>query len=308
MSYILEALKKSQQERQQDRLPQGVIFPPADDIAPVQAVLPVVLLWAGGGLIVLLLVAMWLTFRPSGVTDNMADSRIGVADAESVAGREENLAAGVTVDAAGAAVISPEITHGTATPVASVESITSAVVSGVPAFDPPARPVAVVNPDLVVRARPAPPLPRTDFIPLTSGFGPEFGRVHDDNNADVDAVDQQGEGNFTGVLPLQTSRVDASGSVTAEPRADEELPAFEQRRLPPLSSLVKLPDLIISSHIYSSDPAMRRLNMNGRHWREGDVIDKDVTLQEITPEGIRVNVDGYPFHINSNNGWQALDD
>jgi general secretion pathway protein B len=86
------------------------------------------------------------------------------------------------------------------------------------------------------------------------------------------------------------------------------LPAFEQRRLPPLSALAKLPDLIISSHIYSSDPAMRRLNMNGRNWREGDVISRDVTLQEITPEGILVIVDGYPFHINSNNGWQALDD
>jgi hypothetical protein len=50
------------------------------------------------------------------------------------------------------------------------------------------------------------------------------------------------------------------------------------------------------------------LDMNGRHWREGDVITRDVTLQEITPEGILVMVDGYPFHINSNNGWQALDD
>jgi hypothetical protein len=302
MSYILEALKKSQQERQQERLSQGAIYPSADDIAPVPAALPVLLLWAGGGLILLLLVAMWLTFRPSGVTDDMADRRVVGGGAENVIGSQEHLAAGVTVDAAGAAAITHESTHETAAPA------TSAVVSDVPAFDPPARPVVVVNPDLVVRARPAPPLPKPEVIPLTSGFGPDFGRVHDGNNADADAVDQQGEASAVGSSPLQTSAVDASGSVTAEPRADEELPVFEQRRLPPLSALVKLPDLIISSHIYSSDPAMRRLDMNGRHWREGDVITRDVTLQEITPEGILVMVDGYPFHINSNNGWQALDD
>jgi general secretion pathway protein B len=297
MSYILEALKKSQQERQQEMLPAGAIFPPAADIAPVQATLPAVLLWAGGGLILLLLVAMWLTFRPSGASNNMADMTDSLVDhadegvAESVVGRQESLATVVTTD---------ETTHETAAP---AEPVTSAIVSGAPAFDPPARPLAVVNPDLVVRARPAPPLPKPDVIPLTSGFGPNFGRAYDN-----DAVDQQGEADVAASSPLQTSAVGASADAAAESASEERLPAFEQRRLPPLSALAKLPDLIISSHIYSSDPAMRRLNMNGRNWREGDVISRDVTLQEITPEGILVIVDGYPFHINSNNGWQALDD
>lgn len=82
--------------------------------------------------------------------------------------------------------------------------------------------------------------------------------------------------------------------------------SIEHRHLPPLSSLRKVPDLIITGHIYSQDSSARTVSMNGREWYEGDLIVPGVFLQTITPTGIVLDVDGYPFSINRNSGWQSI--
>ena len=79
-----------------------------------------------------------------------------------------------------------------------------------------------------------------------------------------------------------------------------------ERELPPLSSLSAVPDLIISGHIYSSVPEKRSISMNGRDWQEGDPINARVFIEEITPKGLRLNVDGWPLNINRSQGWQAI--
>lgn len=80
-----------------------------------------------------------------------------------------------------------------------------------------------------------------------------------------------------------------------------------QRQLPPLNVLKKVPDLIITGHIYSSVADKRSVSMNGHDWREGDYIAPGLTLSEITPSGILVEIDGWSLPVKRNRGWQAID-
>lgn len=80
-----------------------------------------------------------------------------------------------------------------------------------------------------------------------------------------------------------------------------------KRQLPPLNVLRKVPDLIITGHIYSSVADKRSVSMNGHDWQEGDFIAPGLTLSEITPSGIVVEIEGWSLPVKRNRGWQAID-
>lgn len=80
-----------------------------------------------------------------------------------------------------------------------------------------------------------------------------------------------------------------------------------KRQLPPLNVLKKVPDLIITGHIYSSVADKRSVSMNGHDWQEGDFIAPGLTLSEITPSGIVVEIEGWSLPVKRNRGWQAID-
>lgn len=306
MSYILDALKKSQQER----APSGstpLVALPESTAAP--AGLPTLVLVVGAVIMLLLLVAVWQTFGVSEVGDD-----IDIA-------LELNQAAGYQPD------MSEQPPAGVnAESEARVDQDAAVVEKTVATAS---RQVAVVDPALVVRSRPAPVVPKTGFIPLSSDSVPDdlsiqqriqsgqlsdFGRVHDPEaevRVETRAVASAGMAMPEGSTLIEPSSRPVPGGRNTELASTTQTASgavVETRTLPPLSALVKLPDLIISSHIYSPEPASRQLSMNGRSWHEGDWITREVQLQEITPEGIVVVVDGYPFHVNSQNGWQALAD
>ena len=53
-----------------------------------------------------------------------------------------------------------------------------------------------------------------------------------------------------------------------------------------------LPQLAITSHVYSSDHSARNIIINGTRLREGDQLDNGVRVVEITPTGARVAYKG----------------
>lgn len=82
--------------------------------------------------------------------------------------------------------------------------------------------------------------------------------------------------------------------------------AVQERRLPPLDSLRKIPALIINSHIYSSLPEKRSVTINNKTQREGDYLTSDVFIREITAQGLIIEVDGWPLNISRQQGWQPI--
>ncbi len=90
------------------------------------------------------------------------------------------------------------------------------------------------------------------------------------------------------------------------PAAATELAAVRKRALPPMAALRRIPQLMINSHIYSPAADKRSVVMNNREWHEGDVIADGVLLQEITADGIMLDVEGWPVHVGRSKGWQAI--
>ena len=58
-----------------------------------------------------------------------------------------------------------------------------------------------------------------------------------------------------------------------------------QQQLPP-DVQRKLPELEVTVHIYSATPSSRLVRMNGRKLVEGDLVDGQVRLEEITKDGL----------------------
>ncbi|MBD3645958.1 MAG: general secretion pathway protein GspB [Pseudomonadales bacterium] len=81
---------------------------------------------------------------------------------------------------------------------------------------------------------------------------------------------------------------------TVDPVSIAELPADVQRRLP---------DLSFSSHIYSEDPSLRVVNINGRNVREGEIFANDLELVEITEEGVVLRYLHYTFEMSVIRDW-----
>ena len=74
----------------------------------------------------------------------------------------------------------------------------------------------------------------------------------------------------------------------------------------PFEALERIPDLNITGHTFSSVPAKRTVTMNDRVWKEGEKVVDGVVLQEITRDGILLDVSGWPVVIGRTRGWKAI--
>ena len=64
-----------------------------------------------------------------------------------------------------------------------------------------------------------------------------------------------------------------------------------------------IPNIDISSHIYSSLPARRSIVVNGERLAEADFITPNVQVKEITHQGMIIEVDGLSLVIDRSRGW-----
>jgi general secretion pathway protein B len=64
-----------------------------------------------------------------------------------------------------------------------------------------------------------------------------------------------------------------------------------------------VPNINISSHIFSSLPARRSIVVNGERLAETDFITPNVQVKEITHKGMIIKVDGLSLVIDRSRGW-----
>ncbi len=68
----------------------------------------------------------------------------------------------------------------------------------------------------------------------------------------------------------------------------QQMPTDFQHTLPPLK---------VSIHVYAPDPAQRILFINNRQYRQGDLIDGEVRVEEIVPDGVILSYHGERFKL-----------
>jgi general secretion pathway protein B len=102
------------------------------------------------------------------------------------------------------------------------------------------------------------------------------------------------EDNFKRVIVQEAAEAVKPLYVGISPIAIEQAPKEMQFMIPNIS---------ISSHIYSSLPARRSIVVNGERLVETDFISSRVQVKEITHQGMIIDVDGLPLVVDRSRGW-----
>jgi general secretion pathway protein B len=91
-----------------------------------------------------------------------------------------------------------------------------------------------------------------------------------------------------------------TASAAVEPSSRQQ-PLNVMTRYSDLSAELRsrLPEMAMSMHFYTDNPARRLVRINGRLLHEGDHIDRDLTLLEITPDGAIFDFLGRTFLLSS---------
>jgi general secretion pathway protein B len=231
MSFILDALKKSEQERRQHQTPDlHAEHAPPPEQRGGKRLWPILILVA-----LLLNVAVfsfWL--RPWSAPEPSVQKELSAVD--------ESIIASETVAA-------PPL------PVAS-QPVASQPVASQPAVSQPA-----VSSAAVERTSPA----SEEITPSSA------------------------KSSVKPSLPVAKRAPETSNVPPSLPRM-EDLPNSFRR---------ELPELVISLHFYTDSPTARMVRINGRNLREKQHISENLTLQEITAEGVILNFKGQAFAVKN---------
>jgi general secretion pathway protein B len=123
-------------------------------------------------------------------------------------------------------------------------------------------------------AEPEPPAHESE----TAKGGRNRTAVPDDLIADIEAFKRE-------VRSQEAGRPDARKKEAIAPQ-DLRLPKKVRERLP---------EFIMSAHIYDQDPAKRFVLINGLKTREGEETREDITVEQILPDGAVLSFEGNRF-------------
>ena len=84
-------------------------------------------------------------------------------------------------------------------------------------------------------------------------------------------------------------------AVSEEPKQPDPYAGIPHQKQLPLQVQRALPELNFTVHIYSAKPASRLVKINGMRLREGDQISNALKLKEITKDGVILSFNNRPF-------------
>lgn len=295
MSYILDALKKAESERERGLVP-GLHAQPMSgsqaSVAGQQSVKPVFVVTALGLLAVLVMLGLWwqaqATARslpalavaamqaPVSTTPLSPSIPIVAVNSVTVAGLQSAASSVAAVTAAPTETAQPALPaapqKGSGMAPAQITPLPALPSVALPAAVPPTpkssdKPVTPVRPD---KAAPKPA--RSDLTPVAVPARPEPQTV--DN-------------------PLKNAGETRVSNVTT---AQNQLPVSKLSELPADVRLA-LPKLVISGSTYSDTPAYRMVIINGQVFHEGDKIAADMVLQQIKPNAMVLDYKGQRYSM-----------
>ena len=104
---------------------------------------------------------------------------------------------------------------------------------------------------------------------------------------------------------MLAARINPNRTALAKANQEPLSPIYKTSK-PPLAVLAKIPNIVVTGHLYSSSPDRRSVTFNRRVFDEGDSVTSDVVLLEITRSGFNLAVDGYLVPIKRGRGWRAI--
>ncbi len=96
--------------------------------------------------------------------------------------------------------------------------------------------------------------------------------------------------------PTPSAEAPPAPAATPQAAAPPGVPRLEDL---PLSLRRQIPDLAISLHFYTDAPAARMVRINGRNLREKQRVDENITVREITEEGVVLDFNGQLFAVKN---------
>jgi len=261
MSFILDALRKSEHDRQRQTGPALVEVAVAAPKAQPNR-------WATAAiaLLVVNLVAIGVLLIMKAGDEPPA----GASDADSVA----------ATTAAPTATASPPVA--TVTPPAAQASMTQAL---------PEPPVTAPPPMLRPAERPPVAGTRNSLEQEMSTDAPPM---------DLEAAAAPPAGPAA-VAPVRRGSVVYQSLPEAEPAAtytQAPAPTSNLPRADDMAARGALPELRLELHVWSTKPPERFVFVNGRRYREGDATAEGATVEEITREGVIMNSGGNRFLLS----------
>ncbi len=257
MSFILDALKKSESERQRQTGP--ALF--EVKVAPPRARFPIWAVLVGALLGINLLVLIWVLLRNDKPTPKLE-----------TAASVSNTSASVSVDS---------LPRSSASQQAETAAGAAAAYAKSSRFAPPTSEIQEPFTPNPLDSRPA-VMPGTPEATAAARTRSEARRSAEELAA---RVRQQVEetASATDRLPNAIPTLNASGLPTRDELVN--------------SGRAKIPELKISLHAYDPNPAKRFIFINGQRAREGDSLVSGVLLEAITRDGAIMSVAGQRFAL-----------
>jgi general secretion pathway protein B len=265
MSYILDALKKSEQQRQRGAAP-SLLAAQAADVAPRRPLTLVYGLAAGVILVVGVAIGTlrpWRTQAPA-VPQPVLKPPEAVAPAAPPASPSVAITINTERQTAAPAPATPP--GAVSQPAPATQPVPTAQSA------PATQPAAVTQPAAgpaggAMKAQSATPASPAQGVPPVSTTAPQSN------------VSSPPPANPTGARP-------ADVAPERSPVPFAELPASIQRDIPKLAILF---------HLYSRNPKERLVGINDRTLHEGDTVAPGLVVDEITPDGMVLSYKGYRF-------------
>ncbi|MEM7170070.1 MAG: general secretion pathway protein GspB [Pseudomonadota bacterium] len=99
--------------------------------------------------------------------------------------------------------------------------------------------------------------------------------------------------------PLPTQEVAALPEVTVDEEANGPYGSVPHIKTLPRHFQLSLPDIQISLHVYDDQPARRFVRINRRKVGEGEEVGEGLQLDAITPRGLVLSFEGQQFRMDS---------
>ncbi len=279
MSYILDALKKAEQERKQGEIPNLQSIHGRRPGQPNLKKRGAIWFWlAGGALLVLIALGAWW-----GVTKNRVHNLALQEQIAALERQKDDLQRQPAPDEP------PSSTTTILSPVPVTESVEAVTAAN-----------ATVPEDNIPRPAPAPSiLPDASMpSPETEPVAPVLVASPKTPVPVAEKITQQSEGVSSFPPPDLVVVPQQRGKAAKEAKTEEaQLASLPLLQDLPNETQKRLPSLKISGHVYAREPGKRMVLINNRICREGDLVEKDLYLENIIWEGVVLRYQDIRFRM-----------